>query len=213
MLHGGVKRIISRAKKFRQIGWLVGTYVNYCMMNAVYPCFAELPPALDSNGFPQSRWPGTMVPATGETLRYLRRQAPKLRKTCGYQLAYDDQRTIAPIWRFNDYTPGVSGAGKFRETFEQGALLYMERGKAYGGPILSEGGMHWMYSGMIDGNLARNQHSPFGKPRDQRSSRYVSKTDPYSNPPNLVDFQLPAHFGAWTHLCCTGLEPGVDQKT
>ena len=185
---GGLQRIISKAREFREIGWLIGTYVNYCMMNAVYPCYAELAQVHDVDGFHRTLWPGTVIPATGEALSYLRRQASKLREKCGYQLAYDDQRTIFPIWRLTDYTPGVAGAGKFRETFEQGGQLYGERGRAYSGPILSEGGMHWMYSGLVDGNLARKQHLP-GK-GDDRSSKTTDPKEPYRSPADLVDFQL-----------------------
>jgi hypothetical protein len=175
---GGLDRLIRLSEQLRSIGWMIGTYTNYCMMNPAFPCFAELPPALDSNGFPQTRWPGTMVPVAGETLSYLKRQSEKIRKRMGFQIIYDDQRTIVPIWRLNDYTPGTPGAGKFRETFEQGALLYWTRGELYGGPILSEGGMHWMYSGLVDGNLSRNQQHP----HDPQS--------PYLPPADLVDFQL-----------------------
>lgn len=119
-----------------------------------------------------------MVPVAGETLPYLKRQSEKIRKTMGFQIIYDDQRTIVPIWRLNDYTPGTPRAGKFRETFEQGALLYWTRGELYGGPILSEGGMQWMYSGLVDGNLARTQHHP----HDPESLYFL--------PADLVDLQL-----------------------
>ena len=186
--NGGIDRILAKASDLRRIGWLIGTYVNYCMTNAVFRNYAELPKLHDIDGFHRSTWPGTVIPATGEAISYMRRQAAKIRAQCGVQLAYDDQRTILPIWRFNDYTPGVPGAGKFRETFEQGALLYTERGNAYDGPILSEGGLHWMYSGMVDGNIARKQH--LSGEDGQYSSKTPSKSDPYTAPPDLVDFQL-----------------------
>ncbi len=174
---GGLQRVVRRAREFRSIGWMIGAYTNYCMMSPVFPCYTQFPPALDSSGFPQTRWPGTMVPATGETFEYLERQSEKIKRRCGFQIIYDDQRTIVPIWHLNDYTPYGEGAGKFRETFEQGAQLYMERAKLYGGPILSEGGMHWMYSGLVDGNLSRVQHNTWAG-------------DDCSPPPDLVDFEL-----------------------
>ena len=174
---GGLHRIVRRAREFRSIGWLIGTYTNYCMMSPVFACYAEHPPAVDSNGFPQTRWPGTMVPTTGEMFGYLKRQSEKIKRRCGYQVVYDDQRTICPIWRLSDYAPSGEGAGKLRETFEQGAQLYMERARLYGGPILSEGGMHWMYSGLVDGNLSRVQQNSWAQ-------------DGYAPPPDLVDFEL-----------------------
>jgi len=69
-----------------------------------------------------------------------------------------------------------SRAGKFRETYEQVGQLYQAAKSIYDGPMLSEGGLHWMYSGLIDGNLARTQH----------------KSSWWDGPPpaDLVDFQL-----------------------
>ena len=181
---GGLERTVARARELREIGWLIGTYTNYCLMSPLFAHFAEIPCAHDADGYHRSTWPGSMVPATGETLQTMRRQSRKMRRKCGYQLIYDDQRTVLPIWRFNDYTPDAPGAGKFRATFEQTAQLYMGRREQINGPIMSEGGVHWMYSGLIDGNIARIQHVPRILELEDKDTYRCPP------PPDLVDFQL-----------------------
>jgi hypothetical protein len=111
-------------------------------------------------------------------LEYARRQVAKIARACGPQLIYSDGYTNMAMWDVNDYSPIAAGAGKFRETFEQVSLLYMTMREGYKAPVLSEGGMQWTYSGLIDGNLARTQVNPW------------DKDTPALPPPDLVDFQL-----------------------
>ena len=74
---GGVARVVKLGRRFREIGWMVGSWTNYCMEAPGHRCFAEIPCVHDARGNHRSAWPGTMVPATGDTLPYLRRQSPK----------------------------------------------------------------------------------------------------------------------------------------
>jgi len=175
-LRGGLEAAIRRAEEYRRIGWLIGTYSNYMILSPMFRPYAELPITHDANGFYRSSWVGTVIPATGDAIAYARQQAPKVKKTCGFQLVYADQYSIFPVFAAVDYTPDAPGAGKFRETYEQIAQLYLALKETYLGPTLSEGGLHWMYAGLIDGNLARTQH---------KSSWWDGPA-----PPDLVDFQL-----------------------
>jgi hypothetical protein len=176
-LHGGIDGLVRRAEQFRAIGWLIGTYVNYALMNPMFRVAAELPSAHDVNGFHRSIWNASTVPYQGDAIAYARRQLTKMKKICGFQLLYADQTTAYSAYDFTDYTPGVPGAGKFREAYEQIAQLYLTMKEVCNGPTYSEGGLHWTYSGMIDGNLARTQHLPPTK-------------WPGPPPADLVDFQL-----------------------
>ncbi len=183
---GGLPAVIARNRALRGLGWLICMYTNYCMSSPIFAHFAEIPSIHDEEGYHRgapANWPGTMVPVTGETLDHMRRQSRKIRERLGLQLIYDDQRTTYPIWWFNDYTTGVPGAGTFRQVFEQTAELYMGRRAIYNGPMLSEGGVHWMYSGLIDGNIARTQGLKTYEPEP-------GEERPHRTPYDLVDFQL-----------------------
>jgi hypothetical protein len=175
---GGMAEFLRHHAQFRKIGWLTGNYTLYCQMSPIFHCFAEMDRLHDPDGFHPRTWAGTARPVPGESLDYARRQVPKIARACGPQIIYSDGYTNMPAWWVNDYSPGVAGAGKFRETFEQVSLLYMAMREGYHAPVTSEGGMQWMYSGLIDGNMGRTQFNPWDK-----------KT-PYLPPPDLVDFQL-----------------------
>ena len=183
---GGLARKARLAAQFRKLGWLIGTGTNYTLMSPLFPWFAELPKVHDANGYYRTNWPGSMVPTAGDALSYMRRQTRKLQAQLEDQLMYDDQRTMVPIWNFTDFAPDAPAAGTFRASYEQIAQLYMERREIVGGPILSEGGMHWMYSGLIDGNIARIQHWNCARPHKW----YPESSNPWSAPADIVDFNL-----------------------
>jgi len=51
-----------------------------------------------------------------------------------------------------DYDCRIPGAGKFRSVFEYVGLTLLNERRAYQGPVYSEGGVHWFYAGLCDGN-------------------------------------------------------------
>ncbi len=78
---------------------------------------------------------------------------PRLMKKFGMTTTYCDchthQNTAAER---TDYDSRVPGAGMFRSTFEAyGDLLYRQQRFL---PVISEGGMHWLFAGLADGNYA-----------------------------------------------------------
>jgi hypothetical protein len=163
----------------RELGWLIGTYTLSIHSEVPYANFAQIPKILNHEGMPKDVPGYTWTPVTGEVIPYMQRQMRKIQDKCAMQLMYDDVRTIYPVWTFTDYNPALPNSGKFRETFEQAAQLYLARGTAVNGPVLSEGGNHWIYSGLIDGNFARTYGT---------WSLATGAVTPI--PPDLVDFQL-----------------------
>lgn len=97
---------------------------------------------------------------------------PVLQRKFSFNTAYCDVHTCVTPWERTDYDARVPGAGTFAATFyAYGELLDFER-RTLGGPVWSEGGCHYMYCGLADGNYAQDQ--PY-RPADN---------------PWLVDFDL-----------------------
>jgi hypothetical protein len=97
---------------------------------------------------------------------------PQLKDKFGFNGGYCDVQTCVTPWSHTDYDVRVPGAGTFAQTFySYGEILMLQR-KAWDGPVYSEGGMHWMYAGLSDGNYAQDQE--YDLPRN----------------PWLVDFDL-----------------------
>ena len=82
---------------------------------------------------------------------------PELQRKFGFNSIYCDVHTCVTPWSRTDYDARVPGAGTFAATFyAYGELLDFER-RVVGGPVYSEGGCHFMYCGLDDGNFAQDQ--------------------------------------------------------
>lgn len=80
--------------------------------------------------------------------------APQIHKTFGTNFSYCDVATcISPMDRV-DYDYRVPGAGKFRSTIDYIGMTLLNERRAYQGPVYSEGGVHFFYAGLLDGNYA-----------------------------------------------------------
>ena len=82
---------------------------------------------------------------------------PELQRKFHFNSIYCDVHTCVTPWSRTDYDARVPGAGTFAATFYAfGELLDFER-RVVGGPVYSEGGCHFMYCGLDDGNFAQDQ--------------------------------------------------------
>lgn len=80
--------------------------------------------------------------------------APQIHKIYQPNFSYCDVETcISPMDRV-DYDSRVPGAGKFRAVIEYVGLTLLNERRAYQAPVFSEGGTHWFYAGLCDGNYA-----------------------------------------------------------
>ena len=83
----------------------------------------------------------------------------ELQRKFRFNTAYCDVHTCTAPWMRTDYDARVPGAGTFAATFYAfGELLDFER-RVVGGPVCSEGGSHYMYCGLVDGNYAQDQNA------------------------------------------------------
>ncbi|MCD7935726.1 MAG: hypothetical protein LUG98_02585, partial [Tannerellaceae bacterium] len=55
-----------------------------------------------------------------------------------------------------DYDFRSPGAGMFRSVLNYYGMILLNERRAYGGPVYSEGGNHWWYAGLADGNYAND---------------------------------------------------------
>lgn len=84
--------------------------------------------------------------------------APQIHKQFGTNFSYCDVETcMSPMGRV-DYDYRTPGAGKFRTVFEYIGMTLQNERRAYQGPVYSEGGAHWYYAGLLDGNYSHMNH-------------------------------------------------------
>ena len=140
-----------------KIGFRYGPYNDY---TDIYPIQAEWSPdnvSRNPNGSLQTAWTGGYSPKPVWAVSACERIAPVAQAKFKFNGGYCDVHTCTAPWSRTDYDARVPGAGTFAQTFyAYGELLLLQR-KIWGGPVYSEGGMHWMYAGLADGNYGQDQ--------------------------------------------------------
>jgi hypothetical protein len=151
---GGNEALRDMVSEVKSLGWLCGLYTNYTDFTPANPTWNEDWLRLDQNGDWVSSWYGcySVKPmiAWQEQMKY----APLIHKKYGTNHCYCDVHTAIPPFARVDYDARVPGAATFRRTFEIYGMILMRERMAHKGPVYSEGGNHWWYAGLVDGNYA-----------------------------------------------------------
>jgi hypothetical protein len=146
-----VKQLVDYVKSK---GWRVGLYSNYTDFAPVNAHWDEDWVQQGPQGEWQVSWARCFAPKPMRALEAQRQFAPQIHAQFGTNHSYCDVHTaISPMSRV-DYDYRVPGAGTFRRTFECYGQILMNEKVAYAGPVYSEGGNHWWYAGLVDGNYA-----------------------------------------------------------
>ena len=146
-----------------ELGYLYGPYNNCCDFAPVNGYWSADRVERHSDGNLIASWnrcysprPAWCPEATDEVVGTLER---KYRFNTGY---CDVQTCVTP-WSRTDYDARVPGAGSFAATFYAYGLTLLRQRANWTGPVYSEGGCHYLYCGLNDGNFAQDQgyHLPF----------------------------------------------------
>jgi hypothetical protein len=151
---GGDDALRDMVTQVKSLGWLCGLYTNYTDFSPVNPSWDENWLRLDENGNWAPSWFAAYsvkpMIAWQEQMNY----APEIHQKYGTNHCYCDVHTAVPPFHRVDYDARVPGAATFLQTFNTyGQILLRER-QAHKGPVYSEGGNHWWYAGLVDGNYA-----------------------------------------------------------
>jgi len=170
----GDEKMIEYGKWVNGLGYRFGLYANYTDYAPVNEHWREDRVCLDSDGNWRGAWPRCYAPKPTWAWQAQADLAPKIAAKFGATTCYSDVHTAIAPWHRTDYDARVPGAAMFRAIWDCYAHVLWNDCKAYGGPVFSEGNMHWMYAGLISGNYGQMGWS--GPERWKR--------------PPLVDFDL-----------------------
>ena len=81
--------------------------------------------------------------------------SPAIQEKFRFNCAYCDQTTIFTPWTRIDYDARIPGAATFAATYYAYGETLLKQRETWKGPVVSEGGAHFMYSGLSDGNYAQ----------------------------------------------------------
>ncbi len=149
----GVEKIKDYVAFVKSNDWNVGLYTNYTDYAPVNSNWNEDWVKRGPNGEWQVSWSRCYAPKPQIAWEQEAYFATKIQKIFNTNHSYCDVHTaVSPMTRV-DYDYRVPGAGTFRHVFNCYGLLLMNESKVYG-TVYSEGGNHWWYAGLLDGNYA-----------------------------------------------------------
>ncbi len=152
---GGNPALRQLVEDIQSLGWLAGVYTGYNDLAPVNQYWDEDALARDRHGNWITGWARCYQPKPVFSWKMAARLAPEIGRIFGNRHVYCDVHTAVAPWIRTDFDHRAPGAASFRKTFEAFGLLLSEQRAAYGGPVYSEGGCHWFYAGLLDGNYGQ----------------------------------------------------------
>ncbi len=105
----------------------------------------------------QRAWARCYAPKPAFAVEACEMLAPKIQAKFHFSTAYCDVHTAVAPWDRVDYDARVPGAGTFAAVFYAFGEIMLLQKAAWHGPVYSEGGHHFLYCGLTDGNYAQDQ--------------------------------------------------------
>ncbi len=140
-----------------KLGFVYGPYNNFTDFAPVNEYWSfDLISRTPDNQL-QRAWFRCYAPKPARAVEYCEKLAPIIQQKFKFSTAYCDVHTCVSPWSRVDYDYRVPGAGTFAATFYAFGEIMLLQKKAWNGPVYSEGGHHFWYSGLTDGNYAQDQ--------------------------------------------------------
>ena len=154
------------------LGFVYGPYNNFTDLAPVNAHWSADHVLRQSDGSYRESWARCYSPKPLYAVEMCERLTPVIQGKFRFNTAYCDVHTAVTPWSRTDYDCRVPGAGTFAQTFYAYGEIMLIQKRCWNGPVYSEGGSHWEYSGLTDGNYAQDAY--YALPRN----------------PWLVDFDL-----------------------
>ncbi|MDO5582116.1 MAG: hypothetical protein Q4G69_13385 [Planctomycetia bacterium] len=140
-----------------ELGYTYGPYNNYMDFAPVNEFWNTDMVIRLSDGQLQKAWPRCYAPKPSFSVEYCEKLVPEIQKKFHFTAGYCDVHTAMGPWNRPDYDARVPGAGTFAASYYAWGELMLLQKKGFNGPVYSEGPVHYLYSGLTDGNYAQDQ--------------------------------------------------------
>jgi len=189
---GGDEGLLELSRAAQQAKYLFALHENYV---DIYPnavdYSAELV-ALDANYNPIPAWFNRTTGMQSFLLSPLRSQevasrfAPEIHRRYQTTATYLDVSTAVNPGEKVDYNAAIAGHGRWKTTLEAYRQLLAYQRQAHQGPLIGEGGFHFLYAGWADSVLAEDEG------REQAGAQIppLVHFDLYRLHPHLVRFGM-----------------------
>ena len=145
------------------LGFRYGPYNNYTDYAPVNGNWGLDHVGRSWNGALVTAWNRCYSPKSTWAVGMCERLAPEIQRKFGFNTAYCDVHTCVTPWLRCDYDARAPGAGTFAQVFyDYGEIMLIQK-RTWNGPVYSEGGFHWWYAGLTDGNYGQDSLYGFAK--------------------------------------------------
>jgi len=139
------------------LGYVYGPYNNFTDLAPVNANWSLDNVSRRQDNSLVTAWARCYNPKPSRAVEYAQRLTPIIQSKFHYSTAYCDVHTAVPPWAYVDFDSRVPGAGTFASTYYAYGEIMLIQKRNWHGPVYSEGGHHWLYSGLTDGNYAQDQ--------------------------------------------------------
>lgn len=149
----GLRQLLNTAQ---QCGYVVALHENYSDAYTDSTGYTQDWLALSSSGVPYLAWlnPDSHMQAHAikATQMLPLAQQNRVVQTYGLKASFLDVHSSESPWAYTDFDTRQALPGRMGPRVNANKELWAyERAATLGGPVLGEGGRHWMYSGLLDG--------------------------------------------------------------
>jgi len=153
---GGDEGQADFSRKMHDLGFRYGLYNNYTDFAPVNRHWNEDYVARQPDTDWRRTWARCYNLKPSRAVELEEKLAPVIQEKFQLSTGYCDVHSIVTPWRYCDYDARVPGAGMFAATYYAYGEILLHQQRHWNGPVHSEGGMHWMYAGLTDGNYAQD---------------------------------------------------------
>ena len=155
---GGVKGQYDYARVLiDELGFVYGPYNNFTDFAPVNANWHADRVTRTADLQLQPAWNRCYAPKPAYAVEACAAFTPVNQANFGVNTAYCDVHTSVTPWSRTDYDARVPGAGTFAATFYAFGEIMLIQKRCWQGPVYSEGGCHYLYCGLSDGNYAQDQ--------------------------------------------------------
>ena len=140
-----------------ELGYVYGPYNNYTDLAPVNANWHTDNALLGEDGNIRESWTRCYAPKPLFGLQKCEEYIPVIQRKFSFATAYCDVHTAVTPWGRTDFDARVPGAGTFAQTFYAYGEIMLLQKATWKGPVYSEGGNHWLYSGLVDGNYGQDR--------------------------------------------------------
>lgn len=142
----------------KELGYRYGPYVNFTDIATVNEFWNIDRVAVKRDGQLLRTWDRCYGPKPALVVEMAQKLLPVIQDKFQFDAMYCDVHTCWTPSERVDYDHRVPGAGTQSAVYYAYGELFLLAKKIFNGPVYSEGGIHWQYAGLVDGNYAQDAY-------------------------------------------------------